>query len=81
MVPAIMLGSIWTFNSFNPIFFISNGGPFGKTEILVTQAYKLVYQQRLYGVGAAFSIVVFFILLGLTLLQNKVTHGTEAYDV
>jgi arabinogalactan oligomer / maltooligosaccharide transport system permease protein len=80
MVPAIMLGTIWTFNNFNVIYFISQGGPFGRTEILVTQAFKLVYEQRLYGVAAAFSIVVFFILLFITLLQNRVTRATEAYN-
>lgn len=80
MVPAIMLGTIWTFNGFNVIYFITGGGPFGRTEILVTQAFKLVYEQRLYGVGAAFSIVVFFILLILTLIQNRVTRATEAYN-
>ncbi len=80
MVPAIMLGTIWTFNNFNVIYFISGGGPFGRTEILVTQAFKLVYEQRLYGVGAAFSIVVFFILLIITLIQNRLTRATEAYN-
>jgi arabinogalactan oligomer/maltooligosaccharide transport system permease protein len=79
MVPAIMLGTIMTFNQFNVIYFISEGGPFGRTEILVTQAFKLVYNQRLYGVAAAFSIVVFFVLLIITLLQNRVTRATEAY--
>jgi len=79
MVPAIMLGTIWTFNQFNVIYFISGGGPFGRTEILVTQAFKLVYEQRLYGVAAAFSIVVFFILLFITLINNRVTRATEAY--
>jgi arabinogalactan oligomer/maltooligosaccharide transport system permease protein len=80
MVPAIMLGTIWTFNQFSVIYFISQGNPFGRTEILITQAYKLVAEQRLYGVAAAFSIVVFFILLGFTLLQNRVTRATEAYN-
>ncbi|HSJ53891.1 MAG TPA: sugar ABC transporter permease, partial [Anaerolineae bacterium] len=79
MVPAIMLGTIMTFNQFNVIYFISEGGPFGRTEILITQAFKLVYEQRLYGVAAAFSIVVFFVLLIITLLQNRVTRATEAY--
>jgi arabinogalactan oligomer/maltooligosaccharide transport system permease protein len=79
MVPAIMLGTIMTFNQFNVIYFISEGGPFGRTEILVTQAFKLVYNQRLYGVAAAFSIVVFFVLLIITLLQNWATRATEAY--
>ncbi len=80
MVPAIMLGTIWTFNNFNVIYFISKGDPFGRTDILVTQAFKLVFEQRLYGVAAAFSIVVFFILLILTLIQNRVTRATEAYN-
>lgn len=81
MVPAIMLGTIMTFNQFNVIYFISEGGPFGRTEILITQAFKLVYEQRLYGVAAAFSIVVFFVLLIITLIQNRVTRATEAYYV
>ena len=80
MVPAIMLGTIWTFNNFNVIYFITEGGPFGMTEILVTQAFKLVYQQRLYGVAAAFSIVVFLILLVITIFNNRVTKATEAYN-
>jgi arabinogalactan oligomer / maltooligosaccharide transport system permease protein len=78
MVPAIMLGLIWTFNQFNVIYFITQGGPYGRTEILVTQAYKLVNPQNLYGVAAAFSIIVFFILLGITLLTNRVTRATES---
>jgi arabinogalactan oligomer/maltooligosaccharide transport system permease protein len=80
MIPAIMVGTIWTFNNFNVIFFISQGGPFGRTELLVTQAYKLVFTQRIYGVAAAFSIIVFFVLLSITLIQNRVTRATEAYD-
>ena len=79
MVPAIMLGTIWTFNNFNVIYFISKGDPFGRTEILVTQAFKLVYEQRLYGLAAAFGLVVFFVLLIITLLNNRITRATEAY--
>ncbi len=81
MVPAIMLGTIMTFNQFNVIYFITQGKPFGRTEILITQAFKLVFEQRLYGVAAAFSIVVFFVLLVITLANNRVTRATEAYDV
>lgn len=78
MVPAIMLGTIWTFNQFNVIYFITQGGPYGQTEILVTQAYKLVNPQNLYGVASAFSIIVFFILLAITLINNRITKATEA---
>lgn len=80
MVPAIMLGTIWTFNNFSVIYFISKGGPFGRTEILITQAFKLVFEQRLYGVAAAFSFIVAAILLVITLINNRVTRATEAYN-
>jgi len=80
MVPAIMLGTIWTFNNFNVIYFVTQGGPFGMTQILVTQAFNLVYEQRLYGVAAAFSIVVFIILFVITMINNRITRATEAYN-
>jgi ABC-type sugar transport system permease subunit len=80
MVPAIMLGTIWTFNQFNVIFFITAGGPRGQTDLLVTQSYKLIQQEQLYGAAAAFSIIVFFILLVITLINNQITRATKSYD-
>lgn len=80
MIPAIMYGTILTFNQFNIIYFITGGGPLGKTEILVTQAFKLVNPSGLYGVAAAFSIIVFFILLIITLAQNRVSRGLEGWS-
>jgi len=80
MVPAIMLGTVWTFNAFNVIFFITAGGPRNQTDLLVTQSYKLIQQEQVYGAAAAFSIIVFFILLVITLIQNRVTQATKSYD-
>jgi ABC-type sugar transport system permease subunit len=80
MVPAIMLGTIWTFNQFNVIFFITGGGPRGQTDLLITQAYKLIQQEQQYGAAAAFSLVVFFILLAITLVQNRITRATKSFD-
>lgn len=80
MVPAIMLGTVWTFNQFNVIFFITAGGPRGQTDLLVTQSYKLIQQEQLYGAAAAFSIIVFFILLIITLINNQITRATKSYD-
>jgi arabinogalactan oligomer/maltooligosaccharide transport system permease protein len=80
MVPAAVLGIVTTFNLFNLIYLLSGGGPLRQTEILVTTAYRLVNEQRLYGVAAAFSVIIFFVLLGLTLLTNRITKATERYD-
>ena len=78
MVSAIMFGSMLTFNQFNVIYSVSGGGPSGRTEILVTQAYRLVSEQRLSGLSSAFSIIIFFILLVITLAQNRYLRGLEA---
>ncbi|HSH04427.1 MAG TPA: sugar ABC transporter permease [Anaerolineae bacterium] len=80
MVPAAMYGTILTFNQFNVIYFISGGGPLRQTEIMVTTAFRLVNEQREYGLAASFSVIIFFVLLGLTLLTNQVTRATESYD-
>lgn len=80
MIPAIMYGTILTFNQFNIIYFISQGGPLGSTEILVTQAFKLVNPGGFYGIAAAFSVMIFFILLLLTLAQNRVARGLEGWS-
>jgi len=80
MIPASMLGVITTFNLFNFIFLMSGGGPLRKTEILVTTAYSIVKSNQLYGMAAAFCVIIFLVLLGLTLITNSITKGTERYD-
>jgi len=80
MVPATVYGTIATFNLFGLIYFLSGGGPLRRTEILLTAAYRLITEQRLYGVAAAFCVYIFFILLALTLILNRFTRATESYD-
>jgi arabinogalactan oligomer/maltooligosaccharide transport system permease protein len=80
MLPFAILGFITTFNLFVLSYFLSGGGPFGRTEILVTQAYRLVNEQKLYGVAAAFCIIEFFILLALSLGVNRMAKATASYD-
>jgi arabinogalactan oligomer/maltooligosaccharide transport system permease protein len=35
---------------------------------------------RLYGVAAAFSVIVFFVSITLFLITNRITRATEAVD-
>ena len=79
MLPYAIYGFVRTFNLFYLSYFMSGGGPFGRTELLVTQAFRLVTEQRLFGVGAAFAVIMFFILLVLTLITNRVAKATASY--
>ncbi|MCU0483784.1 MAG: sugar ABC transporter permease [Chloroflexi bacterium] len=81
MLPYAIYGFVITFNLFHLSYFMSQGGPFGRTEQLVTQAYRLVNEQQLYGVGAAFCVIMFFILLAITLVTNWLTKATATYNL
>jgi len=79
MLPYAIYGFVITFNLFFLPYFMTNGEPFGRTEILVTQAYRLAQERNLYGVAGAFSVYLFFLLLALTLITNRVAKATKSY--
>jgi arabinogalactan oligomer/maltooligosaccharide transport system permease protein len=78
LIPAIIISVVWTFNMFNIIFLVTEGQPDSATEILITQAYKFAFQRYRYGYAAAYSTIIFAILLAYGTFQNKVTKATEA---
>ena len=81
LFPAIILGTIWTFNMFNIIYLVSGGGPDHKTEILITEAYYLFKVLNQYGLAAAYCLMIFLILLAYTQMTNRITRATEgAFD-
>lgn len=72
MMPAIVLGTIWTFNNLNVIWLVTNmGEPADSSHILVTYVYKAAFNYYRYGYAAAFSVLIFLILLGLTWLNYR----------
>ena len=79
MLPYAIYGFVITFNLFFLPFFMTGGEPFGRTEILVTQAYRLVSERQLYGVAAAFCVYLFFLLLIVTLITNRLAKATKSY--
>lgn len=79
MIPAITLGIIWTFNNLNVIWLVSNAGePSDQTHILVSYVYKAAFNLYRYGYAAAFSMIIFFILLIMSLTFLKRTRATES---
>jgi arabinogalactan oligomer / maltooligosaccharide transport system permease protein len=79
MLPYAIYGFVITFNLFFLPFFMTGGEPFGRTEILVTQAYRLANDRQLFGVAAAFSVYLFFLLLIVTLITNRLAKATKSY--
>ena len=76
MIPAIVLGTVWTFNNINVVWLVSNGGePSNQTHILVSYVYKAAFNLYRYGYAAALSMVIFLILLSFVLYFLKRTRA------
>ena len=79
LIPAVTLGTIWTFNNLNVIWLVSAGGqPSDKTHILVSYVYKAVFNLYRYGYGAALSMVIFALLLTFSIYFLKRTKAADA---
>ena len=84
IVPLSLLGFIWTFNMFNVIYLMTDGGPNldfdgpGSTDILITYVYDVAFRDGAYGVAAAWSVVIFLMLVAFSWTYMKRTNATEA---
>jgi multiple sugar transport system permease protein len=67
----VMLSLIWTFNSFNTVYVLTNGGPANRTQILPTLAYQYGLQRGELGHGAAVIVSVLPIFIGLIFLLTR----------
>ncbi len=78
MIPAIVLGTVWTFNNINVLWLVSNGGePSNQTHILVSYVYKAAFNLYRYGYAAALSMIIFLLLLVFVTFFLKRTKATE----
>ena len=83
LIPLSLLGFIWTFNMFNVIYLMTDGGPNltygpGSTDILITYVYDVAFIDGQYGLAAAWSVVIFAMLVVFSWRYMKQTNATEA---
>lgn len=79
LVPAVMLGAIWTFNMFNVVFLVSGGDPDGTTDILVSEAYRWAFtRDAQYGYAAAYAVLIFVLLSGITRGLDRIGAAAKA---
>ena len=79
MLPAIILGSVWTFNMFNIIYLVSGGEPDSGTDILISDAYKWAFERgSRYGYAAAYAVLIFGILLLWSKMGTKIASRSKS---
>ncbi len=80
LTPAIILGTVWTFNNINVPFFI-NQNELETSDILVTAIFRAAFQYNQYGFAAALAFVVFLILLVFAIFYIRITGSLKgAYE-
>jgi len=62
IVSMMLLSCIWTFNSFEIIFILTEGGPRGATTTLIVDTYKTAIGNFKFGQGAARAVVIVVLL-------------------
>ncbi len=67
IVSMALMSAIWTFNSFEIIWILTQGGPRGGTTTLIIDTYKVAIANFQFGEGAARAVVIVVLLLVFSL--------------
>ena len=73
----LTLVTIWTFNSFNVIFVLTQGGPMRSTETLIIRIYQEAFSKFDLGTSSALSVVVFLILIAFSAIYFKLISNAS----
>ena len=74
---ALVLNTIYVFNSFPIIWAMTQGGPANSTDILVTYLYKLAFRWGKLGEASAVSLLMFALLLVFTIIYVRLAMREE----
>lgn len=75
----ILLLVVQNFNSFIIPFIMTGGGPVGSTQIWITHIYELAFLRQRWGVGAAYAVLLFIIMMTLGYFYVRaLTRGDES---
>lgn len=76
----LVVDMLAAFQTFTPIHIMTHGGPLDSTNLLVYSIYREFYFNGKYGFAAAQSIMLFFIMLLLTLMQFVFVERKVIYE-
>lgn len=77
LTAVLILGLIYTFRTFDLIWVLTRGGPFNATQVLPTLAFRFVFEQFLFGRGAAVLNILFVVLFFLSLAYLRVVQREQ----
>jgi len=76
----LVVDTLAAFQTFTQVNILTKGGPLDSTNVLVYSIYREFYFNGKYGLAAAQSIMLFFIMLALTIIQFTVIEKRVNYE-
>jgi multiple sugar transport system permease protein len=74
----LVMNVIYSFQVFDTVFVLTNGGPGNATEVLGTYSYKTAFgPARDQGYGAALGVVTFLLTMAFTVLQWRASRNRD----
>ncbi|MDX3192674.1 ABC transporter permease subunit [Streptomyces sp. MN03-5084-2B] len=77
MIVTVLLSSIWTFNNFDLIWLMTQGGPGDATAPYVMVAYSKAIQQLQLGAGAAVTLVMLPVIAVLVVILVRMMRRSD----
>jgi ABC-type sugar transport system permease subunit len=77
---AVVIGSIFAFQSFGQIDLLTQGGPLNKTNVLTYFIYNTLQRQSDPGKAAVLAVALFFLTLLLALAQIRLLERRVSYE-
>lgn len=87
VAPLLVSSFAMNFNNFGLIYLLTKGGPqfadasinVGQTDLLISMVYKVAFvgADRDYGLASAFSIIIFFLVAGISYIGFRQTKALE----
>ncbi len=75
----VLLLVVQNFNSFIIPFIMTGGGPVGSTQIWITHIYELAFLRQRWGVGSAYAVLLFIIMMTLGYFYVRaLTRGDDS---
>jgi multiple sugar transport system permease protein len=75
----LVIGVIGSFQVFEPVFIMTQGGPVNATLVLVYYLWLLGFREMVFGYASAIAVALFALMLVFTLLQFRALGSRAEY--
>ncbi len=76
----MLLDTIWTFNLFAVIYFITGGAPGHASDTIISYAYENPITTHNYGIGAAYGMIILVILMVFTIGYSRAVRVSQGVN-